>query len=325
MQARRGSWLYWIGGGILAIAVIVGIFLVGRSTASTSGDPVATAQVIVAQTLTAQPPSPTPETIVITTTPYPAQITTTPAAPATNAPAPVTCDLTVNVVAETPIIDIEENMDTGDQEAWVVTFARDETGSRFVAVINPGKNLDFESTLINGKYWLVVGTKEDVACFAKNKASEVGGEVYLMYVGDDAAPDEFSKDFAPGWKMKVNEPFTEVKVSAEGEWSDPFMRELSDEDPIGETDNWTIGQMWDGSNSSIVYHFLTGPNYQLTFTHMQGTWWWTTVQELERFQQMTREVLERDDPVVIEVFCGEEAPAGDWDALPSGWICQRIP
>lgn len=281
------------------------------------------------------PAEPTPYPAVQPTlTPYPTQEKPTeypaptqpPSVPATAA-LPTCTSLTVK--SETPF-DIQTNMDTGDAAGWVVTYGYDDTGSKFVAVIEAMWNLDFESTHIKGKYWLLDGDVASVICFAQEKAASTGTSD-LLYVGTNDAPTGFTKEFVRGWKMTSSQPFNEVKVdTGAANWSDAFNRSKKDTDPIGDKAGVIYGQLWDGADSSKVTHFIVSMGYMVKFTGLQGTYWMVTGGDAksvqDRFDQMTREVETRDDhPVVTKVFCGDSTPTGWSNTMPSGWTCQRIP
>lgn len=275
---------------------------------------------LASPTLLVPPASPTP--LPVTPPPLPSPPPSD--ASKAGAPGPIlqvsTC--TAKVQSETPF-DVNSNMDTGDQAGWTVTYAEDNTGASFLAIIELGLNLEFESTRIRGKYWLLDGDQTGVVCFALQKAAIIGCP-YLLYVGKQTPPPGWNTAYPRGWKMFTNQPFKEPKAVDNGVWSDSVNRSIKENRPIGDAEGVIYGQFWDGSDAKHVIHTIVAPGYSLTFTGYQGTSWKVIGGDPQaRFNQMTREVEERDDhPDVKKVYCGPKIPQG-WDkALPSGWTCK---
>lgn len=317
-MTQQRSWLYWVGGVLALVALVLLIGWLGFGWFKTSSAPA----------------EPTPEVRVVEQTRVVVvEWTATPGAPAvpvnTPIPAVPTCTSSATVKSETPF-DVNSNMDTGDGAGWVVTYGYDDTGSRFVAIIEIGWNLDFESTRIRGKYWLLDGDVVSVTCFAKNIAATAGVSNFL-YVGSDDAPVGFAKEVVRGWKMTMTQPFTEVKVdTGAAAWSDSMNRNKKDTAAMGDQTGVIYAQLWDGVDSSKVLHLIVAMGYEVKFTGLQGTLWKVTggdaVSVQDRFDQMSREVELRDDqPVVIKLYCGSSTPTGWSASLPNGWSCDRIP
>lgn len=226
------------------------------------------------------------------------------------------------------------NQDVGDPFYWVVVTAFDgmDQDSWFMAVVEPGNSLDFENPLIAGKYWQLEGSQDDVVCFAQTLADESDNDPYLLYVAanNDSAPDNWETDFPEGWEMSTwafdEAPVGTTAVFREVQFS------LGDT-AFGDSDEWGYFQLWDPSHPrnaqgrNVAYHFVVWDGYEMTTpSTMQGTGWYATRPEINRWDQAVREVESRDDAVVETYFCGPAADQpDDWeDTLPTGWSCAQI-
>lgn len=227
------------------------------------------------------------------------------------------------------------NMDVGDSRLWSVVQAWDtvNVNSTFMAVIEPGMNLDFENDRIAGTYWFFTGTAEAVQCRADEMWTEAGASAYKLYVGSAyATPADWQTSFPASWTMKVWQ-YEDPAIEVEGAVWKPVTALRTDSHAYGEDDVFVYGQLWNGTNASVVYHFVILPGWQMSTPKYQGTVWTIAgvntaagkVLLQDRFDQMTAEVVARDDrPTVKMYYCGSDAPEGGWTTtLPAGWKCEK--
>jgi len=228
--------------------------------------------------------------------------------------------------------DILKNQDDGDPYYWSVDYAWDtvDEDTWFVAIIEIGHNLDFENPEISGKSWKLEGTQAGVVCFAESLANSPDHDVYQLYVGTQDTPDGWNTEFPEGWTMKTW-AYEEAPVQTEAEFRD-FPVTVGEKHVIGDSDEWAYGQLWSPDAPGTAQHPLVWPGYTLTVpSNFQGTGWYATGFELDRWNQAVREVESRDSAQVYKAFCGpaNETPEdwmspSEWSELGlfGGWTCQ---
>lgn len=232
------------------------------------------------------------------------------------------------IISESPF-DVINNMDVGDGELHAIVLANDKVNpdTTFLAVIEKTYNLDFEAPFIQGKFWYLKGPIESVVCKAEEMERNSGRGLYRLYVGSSNPPAGWSNVFPRGWAMHIKR-FTNVTIEVPGaSWSEPINRELKDTSPIGSDRGVIYGQVWDGKDAKLVYHFIVEAGHRVIFTQLQGTYWVVTGYTdrntlIARFDQMSAEVVQRDDgPTVYKYYIGPttSVPTGWSGALPSGW------
>lgn len=222
---------------------------------------------------------------------------------------------------------VVSNMDVGDGSLISLTLAQDATGAAFVALIEPGYNLDFESAMISGKF---IQTKADLitAVCAGNEMATNAGNVYRLYVGNANTPEGWSKDFPSGWKMSIT-AYDNVQIDVPGAVWIPTNVALTDASHIyGNANDWTYVQLWDGNDSTKPLHIIIEPGATIATKPLQGTAWVITnvndsnvALAIARFLQMTDEVLHRDDrPTITTIYVGAQTPPTGWETtLPADW------
>lgn len=216
--------------------------------------------------------------------------------------------------------EIQDNMDVGDPKLRSVVYAKDATGADFVAIIEPGYNLDFESVSMTGKYMQTTASINDVLCTATAMSDN------RLYVGPGEPPTGFTKQYPGGWKMNTTQ-YTDTKIETEGATWDTVNIALSDaEHKYGDRTAITICQLWDGSDAKHVYHVIVEPGSTVSSPDLQGTCWMVSggnAKEIyARATQMAEEVKLRDDnPVIDLIFVGDvtNLPNSWEEGLPSGW------
>jgi len=230
---------------------------------------------------------------------------------------------------------IVKNMDVGDSRLWSIVQAWDtvNVNSTFMAMIEPMGNLDFENARIAGTYWFFTGSADAIQCRANEMWVEHGGLPYRLYVGA-IPPANWSTEFPSGWTMKTwkyQNPAIEVAGSV---WSTITALNSDANHNYGNANGFGYGQLWDGSEAGVVYHFVTFPGWEITTPKYQGTVWIIGGVNSDagksllqsRFNQMTEEVISRDDqPMVYKFTCGEDTLYGWTTLLPDDWSCNPLP
>jgi hypothetical protein len=229
--------------------------------------------------------------------------------------------------------DVLKNQDEGDSWSWSVTTATNPGGNRFVAIIEPGANLDFEAERIIGQSWKLNGTFDEALCFANDVYANYQG--YRLYVGPNEAPADWNTAFAPGWIMK-SWNYEEQALESGGTWLDPItvVHDQSDRTYGMENGNGYF-QLWNPATGEVV-HLIVSAGFELTIPlHFQGTGWFNEGGDWSMFvarsNQATGEVWERDDhPQINKLFCGPDVdnahayPSGWNNSLPDGWVCAEL-
>lgn len=278
----------------------------------------------VTPTTTTQPAEPT-ATLAPTNTPMPTA-TTEPTA----TPEALACNV---YVVTTYDYDVLKNQDEGDSWSWSVTTAVNPAGDRFVAIVEPGANLDFEAERIVGETWKLNGEPEEALCFANQVYAKNQG--YRLYVGPGTVPTDWSTEFPTGWVMKTWN-YEEQALEPGGTWLDPITvtHDQTDRTYGMETGNGYF-QLWNPATGEVV-HLIVSAGSELTIPlGFQGTGWFNEGGDWSMFvarsNQATGEVWQRDDhPQISKYFCGpalDDAqlyPSGWESTLPSGWGCADI-
>jgi hypothetical protein len=96
--------------------------------------------------------------------------------------------------------------------------------------------------------------------------------------------------------------------------------------PFGDAKNWTYLQMWDGKSVTTTIHVAIAPGVVIRVRNFVGTRWQVSAKDLERWEQMRREVKERDDlsflpPLIIIDSINDP----DAEKLPENWTIEPFP
>lgn len=228
-----------------------------------------------------------------------------------------------SAISDGPVsFDVLSNMDVGDPGLVSVVYAWDKVNksTAFVGVIDILKNLDFENPQIQGQY-LHFTSLEAAACYAKEMAKSLD-VTNMVFVSNGSAPDGFTTTLpVTGWKMSVT-TYTDKPIEVTGANWTTLNVSKSDKHEFGDA-SWLYAQLWDGKNSKVVYHFRVEPGYTLKSPDYQGTLYKVSGGDIQtllaRFDQMTQEVIDRDDkPTVNVILCGA-SPKN----IMSGWTCSK--
>lgn len=227
------------------------------------------------------------------------------------------------------------NLDVGDARLTSILYTKNGSGDSLVALIDPIFNYDVEAPSMTGVYYQTgEWSIEKLSCAARELAKQ-NGVTNLVYIGLGETPDGFTRDYqVNGFKTSIW-VYTETPIDTAPTRWETFTASLTEtEHSYGSNDAYWYGQFWNGKDSKVVYHWIAEPNWQISTPKLQGTYWsvrdYSDVFEavLQRFLQMTFEVLQRDGhPTVIRVFCGNgTAPTGySKPSQPSDWTCERMP
>lgn len=313
---------YAIGIAVVIVIVIVWAILAGNAKKQQAPAATETPAAEVTEAPTAEPTeAPTEVATAEVTEAATAEPTEAPVVEGTE-PAD-TCLTQLNASAMVPF-SVDQNMDVGDGSLASLVFAQDATGANFVAIIEKGYSLDFESAKITGKFLQTDAGMADVIC-AGNELAQNTATAAKLYIGAGMTPDGWTKSYPAGWKM-FSWTYQEATIEVPGsEWTTSNIALTDQLHEYGVEDNFVYCQLWNSSDAKLVYHVIAESDYVVSSPAMQGTCWIVTgtydkTELLKRFAQMTDEVILRDNhPVVVKIFAGVEAPSNWNDELPEGW------
>lgn len=295
---------------------------------------------IVAPTSTTVSP-----TLAATATAVPTTVPTATVAPVLPTATPDSSHLNGLNGVTMPFPEIKDNMDIGDALKTSLTYSKDAFNACFVGIIMPGKNLDFESAFITGKFIQTDAPLEDVVN-AGNELSMITGCTNKLFVGDTDAPSGWSKTFVNGWVMSTWD-YLEKPIDA-GKWI-PVSVSLSDSPTwTAPADSPKYCQLWNGTDAMHLYHFfldagktittivLDAKGTEVSRLNLQGTCWTMdmskdlTIVQARATQMSEVEVANRDKnaqgvkPTIYMMYVGANKPiSGNWTTtLLTGWTAK---
>jgi hypothetical protein len=272
-------------------------------------------------------------TPTITMTPV---FTATPTSTLAPTATTVSCLTTLPKSVNSNNVTWEINGDIGDRNMHGIASWVNKDGVKMLTVTQKLFNVDVETAKMT-VHWIYTTVPMDAVFCAADELAKAEGISQKFYVGLGNVPEGYSTelDTAEGFAVHFTMFTGEEIDTAPAHWDTiPFAIGTSHVFTANEGEQ-VYGQMQSGNNRA--QHFQVREGFSLSTPDYQGTRWvvtnWHTVLDrlIARFTQMTQEVVQRDDGVIIEakVFCGsadEIVPPGYLRAEDvSGYTCTKLP
>jgi hypothetical protein len=230
---------------------------------------------------------------------------------------------------------IVNTMDSGAADFINLVYAKDATGAKFVAIIDEGLKLTFESIEISGKQIQTSAPMDEVVCAGNELAEENGA--YKLWVSNKSAPDGWNTAFPEndGWMMKITQYSTDsarLENPYPLNWTDASYK-LETNHELNSENGWLNFQGWNGNKSGSnpgdgprPFHVIMEPSCKLTMSDkLQGTSWTVTSSDTVKvegskiipfFMQMNNDQAAVYASTPVNVYVGSETLP---NSLPAGW------